>query len=237
MTDVAQGRDAGHDHRPAEAVRARGDRHAQRASSTAAASCSSRSIPENGVDLHELLGPLGVKLHLILLANEQAFARRTHQDSDHANIVTASFSSHPTMSTLLKLGSRAPLILPGAGLGRVDEDRQAERRHARHADARAAGDVRGQERQLQEGPGRGAARVRARRRGDQGRGARVRDRRLRLHLGRGDPRRRQRPAGARHRALARRRRGLHRARPTSRPTCRSPTPASRTSSGSTRRSS
>ncbi len=71
--------------------------------------------PENGVDLHELLGPLGVKLHMIQLANEQAFGRRTHQDSDHANIVTASFSSHPTMSTLLKLGSRAPLILPGSG--------------------------------------------------------------------------------------------------------------------------
>jgi hypothetical protein len=71
--------------------------------------------PENGIDLHELLGPLGVKVHLTALANEQAFARRTHQDSDHANIVTASFSSHPTMSTLLKLGSRAPLILPGSG--------------------------------------------------------------------------------------------------------------------------
>jgi len=71
--------------------------------------------PENGIDLHELLGPLGVKLHMIQLANEQAFGRRTHQDSDHANIVTASFSSHPTMSTLLKLGSRAPLILPGSG--------------------------------------------------------------------------------------------------------------------------
>jgi len=71
--------------------------------------------PDSGVDLHELLGPLGVKMHMILLANEQAFARRTHQDSDHDNIVTASFSSHPSMSTLLKLGSRAPLVLPGAG--------------------------------------------------------------------------------------------------------------------------
>ncbi len=71
--------------------------------------------PESGVDLKELLGPLGVQFHAVTLANEQAFGRRAHQDSDHANIVTASFSSHPTMSTLLKLGSRAPLILPGAG--------------------------------------------------------------------------------------------------------------------------
>jgi hypothetical protein len=71
--------------------------------------------PDGGVDLADLLGPLGVKFHASMLANEQAFARRTHQDSDHVNIVTAGFSSHPTMSTLVRLGSRAPLILPGAG--------------------------------------------------------------------------------------------------------------------------
>ena len=71
--------------------------------------------PDGGVDLAGLLGPLGLKFHASMLANEQAFARRTHQDSDHVNIVTAGFSSHPTMTTLVRLGSRAPLILPGAG--------------------------------------------------------------------------------------------------------------------------
>jgi hypothetical protein len=71
--------------------------------------------PDGGVDLADLLGPLGIKFHASMLANEQAFARRTHQDSDHVNIVTAGFSSHPSMSTLVRLGSRAPLILPGAG--------------------------------------------------------------------------------------------------------------------------
>ena len=71
--------------------------------------------PDAGLDFKELLGPLGVTFHPSMLANEQAFARKTHQDSDHVNLVTASFSSHPTMSTLLRLGARAPMILPGAG--------------------------------------------------------------------------------------------------------------------------
>src|SRR5581483_3815554 len=71
--------------------------------------------PDSGVDMHELLDPIGVKYHLTTLANDQAFARRTHQDSDRANLVTASYSSHPTMSSLQRLGMRAPMILPGAG--------------------------------------------------------------------------------------------------------------------------
>jgi len=71
--------------------------------------------PEAGLDFKDLLGPLGVTYHTVTLANEQSFARRTHQDSDHVNIVTAAFSSHPSMSTLTRLGGRAPLVLPGAG--------------------------------------------------------------------------------------------------------------------------
>jgi len=71
--------------------------------------------PEAGLDFKDLLGPIGLTFHTTTLANEQSFARRTHQDSDHVNIVTASFSSHPAMSTLTRLGGRAPLILPGAG--------------------------------------------------------------------------------------------------------------------------
>jgi ABC-type uncharacterized transport system len=71
--------------------------------------------PEAGLDFKELLAPLGLQFHAVPLANEQSFARRTHQDSDHGNIVTASFSSHPSVSTLTRLGGRAPMILPGAG--------------------------------------------------------------------------------------------------------------------------
>jgi hypothetical protein len=71
--------------------------------------------PESGVDMKELLGPLGIKYHTTMLANDQAFARRTHQDPDRGNLVTANYSSHPTMTTLQRLGMRAPMILPGAG--------------------------------------------------------------------------------------------------------------------------
>jgi hypothetical protein len=79
--------------------------------------------PETGLDFKELLGPLGIVYHPSTLANEQAFARKNHQDSDHINLVTANFSSHPTMSTLQRLGSRAPMILPGAGWLEIAKDK------------------------------------------------------------------------------------------------------------------
>jgi hypothetical protein len=70
--------------------------------------------PDGGVDLHELLEPLGVKLTMKTLANDQVYARRTHQDGDHANLVTGLYSSHPSVSTLSRQGMRAPVVLPGA---------------------------------------------------------------------------------------------------------------------------
>src|SRR5262249_47414146 len=71
--------------------------------------------PDGGVDMHELLDQFEVKVELKTLANDsiQGFARRTHQDADHVNLVTASYSSHPSISTLSRM--RAPVILPGAG--------------------------------------------------------------------------------------------------------------------------
>jgi len=70
--------------------------------------------PEGGVSMSELLDPTGLKLDLKPLANDQVFAARFHQDSDHANLVTALYSSHPSVSTLSRQGSRAPVVLPGA---------------------------------------------------------------------------------------------------------------------------
>jgi len=61
-----------------------------------------------------------------MLANDQAFARRTHQDSDRVNLVTATFSSHPSVSTLQRMGGRAPIILPGAGWINTSRNRTAE---------------------------------------------------------------------------------------------------------------
>jgi len=70
--------------------------------------------PDGGVDLHELLEPTGLKVPLVQLANDQVFGRRTHQDSDRANLVTAYYSSHPSVSTLSRESRNAPVVLPGA---------------------------------------------------------------------------------------------------------------------------
>ena len=70
--------------------------------------------PDGGVDLHELLGPAGLKVNLSTLANDQVYGRRTHQDIDRANLVTAYYSSHPSVSTLSRESRNAPVVLPGA---------------------------------------------------------------------------------------------------------------------------
>jgi hypothetical protein len=70
--------------------------------------------PESGVSMNELLAPTGLKLSMKTLANDQVYASRTHQDSDRANLVTALYSSHPSVSTLSRQGARAPVVLPGA---------------------------------------------------------------------------------------------------------------------------
>jgi len=71
--------------------------------------------PDAAVDAHELLGPLGVKLWPNTLVSDQAYARRSNQVSDRANIATGTFSSHPSVTMLGRLGGRAPLIFVGAG--------------------------------------------------------------------------------------------------------------------------
>lgn len=71
--------------------------------------------PDGGQDLPELLGPLGLRYVRTPLANDQVYARRTFQASDRANLVTGSFSSHPSVTALSQLGFRAPLIMVGAG--------------------------------------------------------------------------------------------------------------------------
>jgi hypothetical protein len=81
--------------------------------------------PENKVDMHEVLEPLSLSYKAEMLANDQVFARRTHQDSDRANLVTATFTSHPSVTTLQRLGARAPLILPGAGWINTKRERSA----------------------------------------------------------------------------------------------------------------
>jgi hypothetical protein len=71
--------------------------------------------PENHVTMSEVLKRLDLEYHDEMLANDQAFARRTHQDNDRTNLVTVTYNSHPSVTTLQRLGVRAPIILPGAG--------------------------------------------------------------------------------------------------------------------------
>lgn len=71
--------------------------------------------PEAGLDMKDVLGPLGVKFVPTTLASDLAFARKTNQVSDRQNIVTGTFSSHPSVTTLGRYGRRAPLIFIGAG--------------------------------------------------------------------------------------------------------------------------
>jgi len=79
--------------------------------------------PENKVDMHEVLGDLMLEYKSVTLASDLAFVPRTHQDSDHANIVTATYTSHPSVTTLQRLGGRAPIVLPGAGWVNTRRDR------------------------------------------------------------------------------------------------------------------
>jgi ABC-type uncharacterized transport system len=81
--------------------------------------------PDGGVDLHEILDPMGVRLTMKTLANDQVFARRVHQDVDRTNLVTGLFSSHASVSTLSRQGMRAPVVLPGATAVESPKDKTA----------------------------------------------------------------------------------------------------------------
>jgi hypothetical protein len=71
--------------------------------------------PEFGVALKDILDPLQLEYHAEQLASEQAYWPRRHQMSDRSILVTATYSSHPSVSTLLRLGQRAPVVLAGSG--------------------------------------------------------------------------------------------------------------------------
>jgi hypothetical protein len=82
--------------------------------------------PENNVDMHEVLGPLNLEFKAEPLANELVYARRMEgKISDRANLITATYSSSPAVSTLARFGQRAPIVLPGAGWINTKKDRTA----------------------------------------------------------------------------------------------------------------
>jgi hypothetical protein len=71
--------------------------------------------PDAKFDADSLLGPLGLRFSTQLTLNDHIYVQRDYQVSDRANLATASFSSHPAVSTLSQLGNRAPLVFSVAG--------------------------------------------------------------------------------------------------------------------------
>jgi len=82
--------------------------------------------PENKIDMHEVLAPLNLMYKADTLANEMVYARRIEQKiSDRVNLVTSTFTSHPSVTTLQRLGPRAAVVLPGSGWIDTKKDRTA----------------------------------------------------------------------------------------------------------------
>lgn len=73
------------------------------------------ALEPEGPSFDALLEPLGLKYLKTPLANEQVFFRMTRQQSDRANLGTATYSSHPSVTTLASLGGQAPVAFLGAG--------------------------------------------------------------------------------------------------------------------------
>jgi hypothetical protein len=65
--------------------------------------------------LEALAAVVGLKFSPSLLANEQQHVRRRYNDSDRVMLVTNSFSSHASVSTLSRNSSRAAVVVSGAG--------------------------------------------------------------------------------------------------------------------------
>jgi len=71
--------------------------------------------PEVGEAFDALLQPLGVRFVPTILANDRVFVPRSHQPSDRALLVTATYSFHPSVATLSRLGVSAPMLFITAG--------------------------------------------------------------------------------------------------------------------------
>lgn len=77
--------------------------------------------PDAGVTLDQLLGALALKYRPVTLANDKIYWNRTYQKADRINIATGSYSSHTSVSTIGRMGTRAPVVMVGAGHLEKDE--------------------------------------------------------------------------------------------------------------------
>ncbi len=81
--------------------------------------------PDSPVRLEALLAPLGLEYFPVTLANDQVFISRRRTPGDRAWLLVASYSSHPSVTTLSGGGSRLPMALLGAGYFEQTKDRPA----------------------------------------------------------------------------------------------------------------
>jgi hypothetical protein len=80
--------------------------------------------PENNVDMHEVLDGLYLTYKAEPLASEVVYARGPEQKiSDRGNVIGMTFSSHPSVTTMSRLGPRAAVVLMGAGWIDAKKDR------------------------------------------------------------------------------------------------------------------
>ena len=71
--------------------------------------------PESGSQFDALLQPLGVRFVPSTLVNDRVYLARTHQPSDRAQLVTATFGPHVSVGSLVRASGRLPVFLLGAG--------------------------------------------------------------------------------------------------------------------------
>lgn len=71
--------------------------------------------PESGSQFDALLQPIGVRFVPTTLVNDRVYLARTHQPSDRAQLVTATFGPHASVGTLVRASGRLPVFLLGAG--------------------------------------------------------------------------------------------------------------------------
>jgi hypothetical protein len=72
--------------------------------------------PDGKEDGERLAGMFGLKWNKTILCDDRTFAVRRMNDSDHAIILTNRFSSHASVATLSRLGSRAVFFLGSGSL-------------------------------------------------------------------------------------------------------------------------
>ncbi len=71
--------------------------------------------PEAKADFNPLLAKVGLAYDPTVLCNDAIYYAKTRQPSDRAIIATASYSSHPSVSTLARLGNSGAMVFVVAG--------------------------------------------------------------------------------------------------------------------------